>query len=327
MKILMSNVNLNSSTGPNHFAKKLKKYVAKNGYVCDTGVKNADAELCFIERHTGYKHIPLIQRLDGIYFDSTRKYQSLNAGIINTYQNADAVIFQSEFSQQMAYKYFGEHKRSKIIHNGADLKVINEIPAIEDKLLDTNYEMVYGQGNITNLVDLAKGDFDFAIFENIEMSDIAAGILLCKETGFIISSFNNRDCLLIAGIPSSRQEIINHERVIYLGHVDRSVLLSIYKRSKYFIHLARYDACPNVVVEARASGCEIICTSMGGTKEVAGPNAKIILEDDWDMNPLDVNSPPDLDFSRTTKNTINSNIDMDYVAAEYLKFILSTRKE
>ena len=303
MKILMSNVNLNSSTGPNHFAKKLKKYVAKNGYVCDTGVKNADAELCFIERHTGYKHIPLIQRLDGIYFDSTRKYQSLNAGIINTYQNADAVIFQSEFSQQMAYKYFGEHKRSKIIHNGADLKVINEIPAIEDKLLDK--------------------------FENVWCSASSwRGWKRLKENiRYFLEFSNSKDCLLIAGIPSSRQEIINHERVIYLGHVDPSVLLSIYKRSKYFIHLARYDACPNVVVEARASGCEIICTSMGGTKEVAGAGAKIILEDDWDMNPLDVNSPPDLDFSRTTKNTINSNIDMDYVAAEYLKFILSTRKE
>ena len=73
---------------------------------------------------------------------------------------------------------------------------ISNINSLQDKLLDTNYEMVYGQGNITNLVDLAKGDFDFAIFENIEMSDIAAGILLCKETGFIISSFNNREVSL-----------------------------------------------------------------------------------------------------------------------------------
>ena len=73
---------------------------------------------------------------------------------------------------------------------------ISNINSLQDKLLDTNYEMVYGQGNITNLVDLANGDFDFAIFENIEMSDIAAGILLCKETGFIISSFNNREVSL-----------------------------------------------------------------------------------------------------------------------------------
>ena len=71
-----------------------------------------------------------------------------------------------------------------------------DLTELEDKLLDANYEMIYGQGIITNLVDLAKGDFDFAIFENIEMSDVAAGILLCKETGFIISSLNGREVSL-----------------------------------------------------------------------------------------------------------------------------------
>ena len=73
---------------------------------------------------------------------------------------------------------------------------ISNISSLEDKLLDANYEMIYGQGTITNLVDLAKGDFDFAIFENIEISDVAAGILLCKETGFIISSLNGREISL-----------------------------------------------------------------------------------------------------------------------------------
>ena len=38
---------------------------------------------------------------------------------------------------------------------------ISNISSLEDKLLDANYEMIYGQGTITNLVDLAKGDFDF----------------------------------------------------------------------------------------------------------------------------------------------------------------------
>ena len=58
---------------------------------------------------------------------------------------------------------------------------ISNISSLEDKLLDANYEMIYGQGTITNLVDLAKGDFDFAIFENIEMSDVAAGYYSVKK--------------------------------------------------------------------------------------------------------------------------------------------------
>ena len=70
---------------------------------------------------------------------------------------------------------------------------ISNIYDLEDKALDTNYEMVYTEGSVTSLSDLAKGDYDFGIFENIKISDIASSILVCRESGYIINSFDGTE--------------------------------------------------------------------------------------------------------------------------------------
>ena len=43
-------------------------------------------------------------------------------------------------------------------------------------------------------------------------------------------------------------------------------IYKMYKASTHFVHLAWLDHCPNVVVDARASGCKIVCSSAGGTR-------------------------------------------------------------
>ena len=89
----------------------------------------------------------------------------------------------------------------------------------------------------------------------------------------------------------------------------------------YFIHLGRFDNCPNVVVEARAAGCHIICSSLGGTQEIAGKDADVILEPEWDFVPFECNVPVGLDFTQKKENTYNKDISIDYVSDEYLKFL------
>ena len=67
---------------------------------------------------------------------------------------------------------------------------------------------------------------------------------------------------------------------------------------KYFLHLSWLDHCPNVVVDARSCGCQVICSSTGGTKEIAGEDAIIIEEDEWNYEIVDLYDPPELDFSK-----------------------------
>ena len=112
-----------------------------------------------------------------------------------------------------------------------------------------------------------------------------------------------------------------HERIFYAGNLEWDQLISLYKRSKYFIHLALMDHCPNVVVDARAAGCKIICSSSGGTKEIAGINSVIVQDMEWDFKPFKLYEPPTLDFSLGCPlPEIVKSIDIKDVADSYLLF-------
>ena len=90
------------------------------------------------------------------------------------------------------------------------------------------------------------------------------------------------------------------------------------KRSSTFLHLAWLDHCPNVVVDARACGCKIVCSSSGGTKEIAGPNSIVIKEKDWNFQPIDLYNPPSMDFKNFYENKSISEMNIDLVAKKYM---------
>jgi len=300
MNIFLENVVLGSNTGPNHFGAKLARYAEKKGHPCfvqtDLLFSGIDVHLSFIESHKRLAHIPMIQRLDGIYFDSGKDYMTQNKRIINTYRSADGIIFQSEYSKNLSFKHFGECDNYTIINNGADIEFINTIKPLENKQLES-YDNVWCCA-----------------------SNWRGWKRMPDNIRYFLEFSGDNDCLIVAGNPL-QNEIIEHERVFYTGQLDPKTLFSIFKKSKYFIHLARYDACPNVVVDARAAGCHIICCSEGGTKEIAGKGATIVVEEPWDYSPVDVDSPPRLEFNNIVENDIMSNIHMDNVTDRYIKYL------
>jgi len=115
--------------------------------------------------------------------------------------------------------------------------------------------------------------------------------------------------------------LISHPRIFYAGHVSWEIQISLYKQSSTFLHLAWLDHCPNVVVDARACGCKIICSSAGGTQEIAGKNSLILKEETWDFNPVDLYSPPKIDFSNKVEGRIESEIDISKVSLSYYNFM------
>ena len=294
MNIYLDNVDLNSSSGPNHFGKKLKKYLEKLGASINDGAP--DIQLSFIEAQRDAKGIPLIQRLDGIYFNRMFNYNEQNKNIMNTYTSATGVVFQTEFNRRLTFQYFGHYPNSTIIRNGADLEMINQAAPLENDIL-AKHDRIWCCASSWRPHKRLR--------ENIEY--------------FLFSSGDN-DCLVVAGKTS---EMIQHERVYYVGQLNITTLISLYKASSVFVHLAWLDHCPNVVVDAKACGCEIICSSSGGTKEIAGQDARLILEDEWDLSPTDLYKPPKLNFQRTKKNKDYSDIaiDMTDVAQEYYNFL------
>ena len=137
MKIFFDNVNFNSNSGPNGFGKKLFNCLEKKGYqVFDTPMKaiSPDIQLSFIA--SNFKLAPIVQRLDGIYFNSDQDFNSLNEPIEKTYQVASSVIFQSEFNKLLTEKFFGVKEKNFVIHNGTCLEDIENIePLVSNDLV------------------------------------------------------------------------------------------------------------------------------------------------------------------------------------------------
>ena len=296
MKVLIDNVNLDSNSGPNGFAGKLLKPLENMGIDVSWKLdKNflPDVQLSFIMSH--YKFAPIVQRLDGIYFNSKQDFESLNSPIKATYLDAESVIFQSNFNKTLTEKWFGKKESSFVIHNGTPLDEIEAISPIKHQLTDS--------------------------FENVWCcaSSWRPHKRLSENVRYFLEHSGENDCLIIAGEnPDFKCE---DPRVFYAGNLDWKTLISLFKRSKYFIHLSWLDHCPNVVVDARAAGCHIVCSSAGGTSEICGSNSTVIKEDDWDFSPVELYSPPPMDFSKIVKSKKDIDISIERAAEEYASVI------
>jgi len=292
MNIFLDNVDLTSRSGPNHFAKKIKKYMERQGNTF-TFAERFDAQISFI--HSVNDVAPIYQRLDGIYFNSEQDFERMNGPIRETYAKSKGVVFQSQFNKELTFRYFGPHDNYKVIHNGADLEYIDSISPINHPSLN-EFDNVWSCASSWRPHKRLK--------DNVE---------------YFLQHSGENDCLVVAGFGQGMYNT-KHDRVFYVGDLNIPTLISLYKKSKYFIHLAYLDHCPNVVVDAVACGCSVICSSTGGTKEVA-MSATLIEEDEWDFEPLRLYDPPQLDFTRKIENTHTTNIDMSFVAQEYTKFM------
>mgnify|MGYP003149101201 CR=1 FL=1 len=293
MKILFDNVDFNSNSGPNGFGKKLATALGGEGhqiFINPLEAISPDVQISFIA--SNYRLAPIIQRLDGIYFNSDQDFNRLNEPIEKTYLISEAVIFQSEFNKALTEKFFGIKEKSFVIHNGTALDEISNISPINSEDLDR--------------------------FENVWTcaSSWRPHKRLEENVRYFLENSSQNDCLIVAG--SNPDCKLDHPRVFYAGVLDWKTLISLYKRSKFFLHLAWLDHCPNVVIDARAAGCHVICSSSGGTHEIAGENSTIIEEDIWDFSPLRLYNPPKMDFSKKTNIGKRSDIDIKSVSLRYL---------
>lgn len=298
MNLLLENVNLSSTSGPNHFAQKLIKYMSLRGVTFNNFLPY-DKKLTFIESSWSRKDLDMYLRLDGIYFNAGFDCNRMNSNIKASYEASKGVIFQTEFNRDLIFNWFGEHHNYAIINNGADIINVKQFEADNDfaKKLDT----------VGNVWSCAASWHSFKRLES--------------NIKYFLEFSNPDDHLFVAG--NSPDYTISHPRVTYLGNLNIKELYTLYSVSKYFIHLAYLDHCPNVVIDARAFGCQIICSSSGGTREIAGADAIVISEPQWDFSYIDSKNPPEILFDKIVKNDYNSEISMSKVAKRYYNFLFN----
>ena len=292
MRVFFDNVDIRSSSGPNSFGKKLMNSLWERGHTVYTSPSPADVQLSFIQ--TTQRISPSVAlRLDGIYFNTRQDWMAMNGPIKASYESADLVIFQSDFNRRLTEKYFGPNRKSVVINNGSPVKDIEAIPKSQHSDLD-RFEEVWCCSSSWRPHKRLRDNVQYFL-ENRP-----------KNAGLVVFGDNP-------------DYVIKHPDVLYVGKQPWEVCVSVYKRSKKFIHLAFLDHCPNVVVDARVAGCDLVVASSGGTKEIAGLQATVVEDLDWDLRPLDLYSPPSLDFSKTSKNTHDVDVSMTTVADKYIE--------
>lgn len=299
MKIFSHNFNPNSNSGPNKFTRQLFKQMKKDYNVTYTDNQHdADVEFCLIQQAV-HKVKPMVLRLDGIWFNSEQNYKEQNRIIEFSYKNADAVVFQSNFNKQLTESWFGDHNNTYVIHNAADLTQIERANA-------AFWNNTFGKD--TEVWSCA--------------SSWRPHKRLAENIKYFLEFAPKNAILAIAGKVSA-SETSNYslnKRIKFLNELDYMSLLSLYKRSTTFVHLAYLDHCPNVVVDAQAAGCRIICSSTGGTSEIV-ENGTIVLEEEWDFKPCKLYQPPKINFKAFKHFSMNKNRNIVNCSKKYFNVI------
>lgn len=292
MKIFFDNVDFRSSSGPNSFGAKLARTFSQMGHQ----ITDEDPDLQFSFISISRKLAPTILRLDGIYFNTEQDWNALNDPINKSYKSADAVVVQSLFNKRLVTNYFGDRDDINVIRNGTCLDLIDQIPP-------------------ANISNLPREKIWFCASSWRPHKRL-------KENIRYFNEFAPADAfLLIAG--DIAPEHWQTDRIRCVGNLNWDQLISAMKASSHFIHLAWLDHCPNVVVDAKASGCRVVCSSSGGTEEIAGEGSIVIEEDIWDFKPTNLYEPPKLDFSKARPGlNYKADIDILNVAEQYLKIII-----
>ena len=280
MKIFTHNFDPKSNSGPNKFTRQMLLNLLNRGLI-ETVADQEESDLEFVLISQGLlKKKPTVLRLDGIYFNSDQDFPNQNRPILYAYQKADHVIFQSQFNKNLTERWWGKKPNSSVIHNGPDVDLISKVKTdIWDDIL----------GKDTDLWSCA--------------SSWRPHKRLSENLRYFVENSNSKSLMAVAGKEADLNTIKewnkkSGDRIRYVGDLDYYSLISLYKRSSHFVHLAFLDHCPNVVVDAQAAGCKVVCASSGGTREIVSDG--IVIKDiDWDFKPIKLYDPPVLDFSNS----------------------------
>jgi len=309
MIIHVDNVNVSSLSGPNTFARRLAQQLMCMGHKVIVGDgTDADVSLVFIEPTGQPLARRVVQRIDGIWF-SPNEFYAKNCAIKALYDRADHIIFQSNFDKTLITKWWNEPVNSSVINNGTNILLAAIIHPTLIKIRN-HFDKVF--------VCSSNWHGQKRLCDNIKMF---------KH----LRNFYDNSCLIIMG--NNAPNIIEPNRIFCTGHVKHEVYMQVYAMSDWMIHLEWLGHCPNVVIEALSQNTPVICSNVGGVKELIG-NYGLVLNEEQQYNYelVDYENPPMIDVTQVTylpdrdqlsKNMI-ADINIVNVANKYVKVLEAT---
>jgi len=219
--------------------------------------KDFDIELAFIKQV--HKHNKLhILRVDGCYY-MKKKYN--NKPIEKAIRKAEYVVFQSKFAYKLCKRVLrlrsdcpnGKNLKYSIVYNGINLDYV--------KRVEPSKNIIPG-----SFVTCSRWDPNKRPISTIK--------------GFIKAN-TGKHLYVIGGVGVGGKNInldkmAKSKYIHLLGEKSNEETISILKSCSALIHLCHIDACPNIVIEALSCGLNVLCTNLGGTKELVKNNGVVL---------------------------------------------------
>lgn len=296
MKICISeNINRQDS-GKHKFLNRLSIELKKSG--CKFVDNDADILLHIGRNITGKRAKKIIMRVDGLILNKSQPYEKNNRKILKYINKSDAVIYQGSFCKDAYEKFLGVKKKNICIHNGADPSEFLERDV-------TNYFFTYCRWR-----------------PHKRHANICRGFIKAVENGL--------DSILYVGGEVDKKEQIDHPKINYLGWIPPDVIKACLGHAISTIHLSWLDWCPNSMVESITSGCPVIYSDSGGSKEIGKFGGIPIRDTQWDFTPTFLYDPPWINEKmiadalieiKSKKIDINREaLSIKNIAQEYLNF-------
>lgn len=193
----------------------------------------------------------IVQRLDGAYYPANhgRLYALHNIKMKWAKQYlANHIIYQSQYSEIVCEKFLGRPKTdSTIIYNGVDTDVFSP-----------HGDPAHVRDNPTQKILISVGAFRRA--EQIEP--------LLEATKQVYKSHPNLKLILIGPLGSSyTKSLVSLPFIQHVDTIGHAELPNYLRAADLFLFSDR-SACPNVVLEAMATGLPIIAFQKGAIPEL-----------------------------------------------------------
>lgn len=217
-------------------------------------------------REAKHRHIPIVQRLDGVFYWTTSRFMfpllNLKATLIR-HCFTDFTIYQSQFSQYSSNTFLGKKYRdpSALIYNGVDLDVFTT------------------QGKRIDLRDNPDQKIFFTVSGFRRKDQI---VPMLEALKIYKQKYGDNFKALIAGpfkenvafIPGQYRDFKN---VQFLGKIENTDLPTYERSADVFLFTHLNPPCPNNIIESLACGLPVCGVADGAMPELIQPGKNGLL--------------------------------------------------
>jgi glycosyltransferase involved in cell wall biosynthesis len=226
----------NEHTSRHIVVNRMEPHFNSKGYFISDNPKSCDVQLSLV-RIEKNNNLPTVLRIDGIYYDLDTDYKKRNLALSTSNSVADAVIYQSDYSEKLCQRFLNPRKTGaifKVVYNGTDPNWCGE----RKSHAGINVVVISKWRRLKRLKEIIDLFLDFVK-------------VVPDSTLHIVGKLHDN-------------KPVKHNKIVYYGMVSREVVGSILNIADLSLHLCKRDSCPNSVVETIAAGVPVITTNKGG---------------------------------------------------------------